>query len=171
MDNECVFSSDRRYRYLLKHSCSPLFKPNFCTWIGANPSTAWEQDLDQTLRQIRAFSLAWGYNGFIMVNVFALVSTNPAGLRDVEDPVGPENDRFIRQAIQETGVVIAAWGKIGQYQNRCEAVWKMIAEFQPLCLRKTKRGFPNHPLYVPRKTEPVRDEPFSECLKTSGERS
>jgi hypothetical protein len=161
MQNECVFSSDRRYRYLLKHSCSPLFKPNICTWIGANPSIAWENGLDPTLRRIRGFSLAWGYNGFIIANVFAFVSTDPEGLHDVEDPVGPENDRFILQAIRETGVVIAAWGEIGRYQNRCEVVWKMIADFHPLCLRKTKKGFPGHPLYVPRETEPARYEPFS----------
>ena len=161
MQNECVFTSDRRYRYLLKHSCSPLFEPKFCTWICANPSFAAETELDSTLTRIRAFSLAWGYNGFIMANVFALVSTDPKGLFAVEDPVGPENDRFILEAIQQTKVVIAAWGVIGRYQNRCEAVWNMIAEFRPLCLRETKEGFPGHPLYVPTETQPVRYQPLS----------
>jgi hypothetical protein len=103
--------------------------------------------------------LLWGFNGFIMTNVFAFVSTRPKGLYAAEEPVGPENDRFILHAIRETGVVIAAWGEIGRYQNRCEAVWKMIAEFQPLCLRVTKDGLPGHPLYVPTETMPVRYEP------------
>jgi hypothetical protein len=161
MENECVFSSDRRYRYLLKHSCSPLFAPKFCTWIGTNPSFAWEHGLDPTLRRVRAFSLSWGYTGFLMTNVFAFVSRDPRGLYAVEDPLGPENDRFILEAIQETEVVIAAWGVIGRYQNRCEAVWKMIAEFKPLCLKRTKKGLPSHPLYVPRETQPVRYQPLS----------
>lgn len=43
-----------------------------------------------------------------MTNLFALVSTDPKGLYSVEDPVGPENDRYILQAVQETMVVIAA---------------------------------------------------------------
>jgi hypothetical protein len=161
MQNECIFSTDRRYRYLLKHSCSPLFEPNFCTWIGANPSGAMETALDPTLTRIRDFSLSWGYNGFIIANVFGLVSTDPRGLYSVEDPVGAENDRFILEAIRETGVVIAAWGEIGRYQNRGNAVWKMIAEFQPLCLRKTKNGFPGHPLYVPKVTQPEKYKPLS----------
>jgi hypothetical protein len=96
-----------------------------------------------------------------MANVFGLVSTDPRGLYAIEDPVGPENDRFILEAIRETRVVIAAWGEIGRYQNRGNPVWKMIAEFQPLCLRKTKNGFPGHPLYMPKVTQPENYKPLS----------
>ena len=54
MQNACIFSSDRRYRYLLRHTWEPLFAPKFCTWIGLNPSVADETQLDPTLRRIRA---------------------------------------------------------------------------------------------------------------------
>jgi hypothetical protein len=108
MQNECVFSADRRYRYILKHTWEPFFDPKLCTWIGANPSVAEEASLDASTKRIRAFSSSWGYKGFIMTNLFALVSTDPKGLYSVEDPVGPENDRYILQAVQETMVVIAA---------------------------------------------------------------
>ena len=158
MQNTCVFSADRRYRYVLKHTWEPLFAPNLCTWIGLNPSLAWEEALDPTLRRIRAFSSAWGYNGFIMTNLFGLVSTDPARLYAVEDPIGPENDCHILQAAQETGKVIAAWGVLGGYQNRCAAVLELISGFDLLCLKKTKEGYPNHPLYVAADTKPTKYE-------------
>ncbi len=133
----------------------PLFAPKLCTWIGLNPSVADETRLDPTLRRIRTLSAAWGYNGFIMTNLFALVSTDADQLYSEADPVGPENDRYIRQAVQETGVVIAAWGTVGGHQNRCAAVLKMISGVKMLCLKKTKDGYPTHPLYVAAGTEPT----------------
>ena len=156
MQNDCIFSADRRYRFVLKHTWEPLFPPNLCTWIGLNPSIADETQLDPTLRRIRAFSAAWGYNGFIMTNLFGLVSTDPDQLYTIDDPVGPENDRYILQAAQETQQVIAAWGVIGGHQNRCAAVLEMISGFDLLCLKKTKEGYPIHPLYVAADTEPTK---------------
>ena len=140
MQNACVFSSDRRYRYVLQHTWKPHFPPNLCTWIGINPSIADEIQLDPTLRRIRAFSAAWGYNGFIMTNLFGLVSTDPDQLSIVDDPVGSENDRYILQAVQETGKVVAAWGVLGGHQKRCDAVLEMLSGFDLVCLRETKEG-------------------------------
>ena len=91
-----------------------------------------------------------------MTNLFGLVSTDPAVLYAVEDPIGPENDRYILQAAQETQQVIAAWGVIGGHQNRCAAVLEMISGFDLLCLKKTKEGYPIHPLYVAADTEPTK---------------
>ena len=158
MQNDCVFSADRRYRYVLKHTWEPLFSPKLCTWIGLNPSIADEQQLDPTLRRIRAFSAAWGYNGFIMTNLFGLVSTDPVGLYAVEDPIGPENDRYILEAAQETGKVIAAWGALGGFENRCHAVLELLAGRDVMCLKETKEGYPIHPLYVAADTEPTKYE-------------
>jgi hypothetical protein len=162
MRNECVFSSDRKYRYLLEHiyrSSGPGTK--LCTWIGLNPSIANETRLDPTLRRIRRFSNAWGYGGFIMTNLFALVSTDPKRLFAEADPVGPENDRYILQAARETDLVVAAWGAIGGLQNRCANVLELLAKIDLVCLGITKEGYPNHPLYVPGDTEPIRYEPLT----------
>ena len=151
VQNDCIFSFDRRYRYRLVHTWEPLFAPRLCTWIGLNPSLANETRLDPTLRRIRAFSAAWGYNGFIMTNLFGLVSTNPDRLYREVDPVGPENDRRILGAAQEGGKVIVT----GEHQGRCTAVIEKLSRFDLLCLKKTKDGFPMHPLYVAAATEPT----------------
>ena len=156
MQNDCVFSFDRRYRYRLVHTWEPLSAPRLCTWIGLNPSVANEAQLDPTLRRIRAFSAAWGFNGFLMTNLFGLVSTRPDRIYTEADPVGPENDRCILNAAQETGKIVAAWGVIGGHQGRCAAVLKMLCERELFCLKKTKDGFPIHPLYVASATRPIK---------------
>jgi hypothetical protein len=148
IQNTCVFSSDRRYRYLLRHTWEPLFPPKYCVWIGLNPSVADETHLDPTLKRIRSFSIASGYNGFVMTNLFGLVATDPDRLHTVNDPVGPENDHYILQAATETGKVVAAWGILGGHQKRCETVLKMLTCFEVMCLQETKAGYPIHPLYV-----------------------
>lgn len=161
MQNVCIFSSDRKYRYILRHSWEPLFEPKLCTWIGLNPSIASETRLDKTLTRIRSFCSTWGFNGFIMTNLFALVSTDPKHLYKHPDPVGPENDRYILQAVQETRAVFVAWGTHGGYKNRSETVFEMVSQFNPLCLRQTDQGFPNHPLYIPGDTEAKKYDPLA----------
>ncbi len=138
------------------HTWEPLFEPRLCNWIGLNPSIANEAQLDPTLRRIRAFSAAWGYNGFIVTNLFGLVSANPDRLYTEADPVGSENDRYILDAARQTEKIVAAWGASGGNQGRCAAVLKMLSEFELLCLKKTKDGFPIHPLYVASATEPAK---------------
>ena len=112
--------------------------------------------LDPTLRRIQRFSDAWGYSGFLMTNLFALVSADPNRLCAEADPVGPENDRYILQAARETELVVAAWGAIGGMQNRCAHVLELLADVDLVCLGTTKEGYPCHPLYVARDTMPVR---------------
>ena len=93
-----------------------------------------------------------------MTNLFGLVSTDPDVLYAVEDPIGPDNDRYILQGAQETGKVIVAWGALGGFENRCHAVLKLLAGRDVMCLKKTTEGYPIHPLYVAADTEPIRYE-------------
>lgn len=156
MRNECVFSSDRKYRYLLKHIYRSVPAVKLCTWIGLNPSIANETQLDPTLRRIQRFSDAWGYSGFTMTNLFALVSTDPKQLYVAADPIGPENDRYLLQAAQKADLVVAAWGAIRGIQNRCMHVLELLTAMDLVCLGTTKEGYPCHPLYVGGDTRPVR---------------
>jgi hypothetical protein len=156
MKNDTVFGPDRKYRYLLKHTWESHFAPRLCAWIGLNPSVADETRLDPTLRRIRKFSTAWGYNAFIMTNLFALVSTDPKRLYTEPDPIGPENDAYILQAVCESELVVASWGTLGRIQNRCTGVLKFLSEVDLHCLKRTKDGYPSHPLYVAGETKPMR---------------
>ena len=95
-------------------------------WIGLNPSTADEQQLDPTLTRIRGFSEREGYDGFLMTNIFGFRATDPKVMRNTPDPVGPENDAALLEAAQRCDKVVAAWGAHGVHQDRALAVAKLL---------------------------------------------
>ena len=156
MENECVFSADRRHRYSLIHRINPLLGDSLILWIGLNPSTADESQLDPTLTRIRSFSEREGFHGFWMANLFGLRTPYPKEMMAAEDPVGPGNDASLKLAAKRCERIVAAWGAIGEYQSRAEAVAKLFPGRELWCLGTTKDGHPRHPLYVNGRQELVR---------------
>jgi hypothetical protein len=104
----------------------------------------------------------WGYGGLLMANAFAFRATDPRVMMAAPDPVGPDNDFVLVTRAQkgDIGIVIAAWGTHGIYQNRHQNILKLFQEAGiPLyCLKTTKAGLPGHPLYLRRDLKPVRYE-------------
>ncbi len=143
-----VFSSDRRYRYVLWQWWD---KKPYCMFIGLNPSTADENDDDPTIRRCVNFASDWGYGGLCMVNLFALRATDPNEMMKRSEPVGPENDRLLLELSEQAGIVIAAWGTRGAFQNRDNAVYTLIKNLK--CFGLTQGGHPRHPLYLPKNTK------------------
>jgi len=88
-----------------------------------------------------------------MVNLFAYRATRPNILMASADPVGAENDIWIKQLASDAGVTIAAWGNDGSFMERSRVVRDMIPDL--LCLKINKSGEPAHPLYQPGSTTPV----------------
>lgn len=153
--NACEFSPCRRFRYSLEHSWDELMPRRRIMWVGLNPSTADEQDLDPTLRRIRAFSQAWGFNAFVMTNLFAFRATDPRDMLAERDPVGIDNDWHLKQTAHRCGAVVACWGAHGSHLERDHAVVALLADnlSAPLqCLGHNRDGSPCHPLYLPRET-------------------
>lgn len=120
-----------------------------------NPSTADAESDDPTLRKVLTFSDSWGFGSLVVVNLFAFRSPKPAALRDVADPVGPENRQAVEDAVCGAEVVVCAWGAgvdspalRGRRGTDVAAV--AIRLCVPTgCLGRTERGRPVHPLYVP----------------------
>ena len=80
-------------------------------------------------------------------NLFAWRATDPRELRQVPDPVGPENDRHLIEMSGSADAVVAAWGARGNYRNRDSSVLGLLkGTVEHLGL--TKRGYPRHPLYL-----------------------
>lgn len=141
------FSEDERYRYWLTREWSG--SPSKLLFICLNPSIANDMIDDPTQRRIRGFAKSWGFGGYTVVNLFAVVSTDPSKLRRVLDPVGPENDLFLRRLHQDSEVSVAAWGAHGACGNRGILVMKMLGAIKPLmCLGLNRDGSPKHPLYL-----------------------
>lgn len=147
-----VFSPCRRYRYVLQiiwDESLPILVA-----IMLNPSTADEFENDPTIeRQCRRARMR-GFGGLIVLNEFAWRETDRLLMLKVEDPVGPENDEHIAGVLRcaRTGgwTVFAGWGADGGHRGRHLEVLAMCraAGVELQCLRLTKEGQPEHPLYI-----------------------
>lgn len=156
MPNDCVFSSDRLHRYTLIHRWDELFETDKgIAWICLNPSTADENQLDPTLRRIRDFSALWGYSHFIMLNAFAWRATDPADMKASADPIGPDNDKWIKHWSDRVDRVMIGWGEHGAHLGRDQQVLALLDRRKTFCLERNSSGQPKHPLYVAKKTIPL----------------
>lgn len=148
-----VFDAGRRYRYRLTRvwdSSRPL-----AVWVMLNPSTANAMEDDRTIGRCRSYAAdEWACGGIVVVNLFALRSTDPAKLRTHADPVGPHNAVFVRHAVREAGLVVAAWGAGGVLGNRGPDMGTALGEagIALQCLGVTSTGQPRHPLYLAKAT-------------------
>ncbi|MBP2623208.1 DUF1643 domain-containing protein [Streptococcus oricebi] len=144
MEKGAILSEDRKYRYVLwREWDASLPKLMF---VGLNPSTADENEDDPTIKKCIAFAEKWGYGGFYMTNLFAYRSTDPAQLRSVENPVGDENDDYIKKYADLSDKVVACWGNDGTYLGRSEQVKNSLKTL--FCLKVNQSGQPCHPLYL-----------------------
>ena len=160
MENACHFSPDRRHRYSLIHHCNPLLGGDrLIMWIGLNPSTADESQLDPTLRRIARFSERDGFEGFWMANLFGLRTPYPKEMKSAPDPIGSENDASLLAGASRCYQIVAAWGVSGDYQARADAVVRLFGARELWCLGTTQAGHPRHPLYVPGDQKLVRYQP------------
>jgi hypothetical protein len=124
-------------------------------FVMLNPSTADAEHDDPTLRRCLGFARAWGFGRLDVCNLFALRTPDPRELRSHRDPVGPENDRHICAAVARADRIVAAWGTGGALLRRGDAVRSILEPMSPMVLRLTRRGHPQHPLYLPRAVVPV----------------
>lgn len=153
MTKSAVFDETGKYRYRLLREWDDS-KPK-CAFLMLNPSTANAEDDDPTIRRCIGFAKEWGYGGVEVVNLFALVSSDPKKLLTDNDPVGKLNDEFIFTAICEAGIVVAAWGAFKESRQRAADVLKMLDGIGIRCLGITKDGCPKHPLYIKGNTLPI----------------
>lgn len=126
-------------------------------FIGLNPSTADEMVNDPTITRLVNYTRSWGFGGLVMLNLFAFRATKPRDLKKAADPVGPENDLYIHENIQDMAMVVGAWGNGGSWRDRGREVMAMIKNngIDLHCLRVTKAGQPEHPLYLPQMLGPT----------------
>lgn len=139
------FSSCRIWRYTLERYWGD---GPFVTFVLLNPSTADEKRDDPTNRRGISYAKQWGYDGCVFVNLFAVRTPDPKVMKQAIDPIGPDNDRWIRRMCAPAGLVVAAWGTHGSYRYRDWEARQIIHGFNPKCLGMTKRGHPKHILYL-----------------------
>ena len=153
-----VFSPCRRYRLLLERIVGP--SPRTANFIMLNPSTADEEENDPTIRRCMDFTRRLGCGRLLVTNLFAVRATSPKDMLAADDPVGEENDRYVKKAAQiahniyaeafneQNGHIICAWGAHGGYMDQDLTVLGWIGHYPLQALGVTKSGQPRHPLYL-----------------------
>lgn len=143
--SHAVLSQDGLYRYTLERqwTVGPLLP-----WVMLNPSTADATTDDATIRRVTGYTRREGCAGFYVVNLYAYRATEPKELLAVEDPVGPENDKWL-QAVAEYArmwsmPVVCAWG-VNAPPARVQFAREVFAGVQRMCLGICAGGAPAHP--------------------------
>lgn len=156
-----VFSPDMLYRYELERQGVGI---GTTAVIMVNPSTA-DADLDDaTIRKVRGFGRVYYLGRLLIGNLFAYRATDIKKLREVDDPIGPDNDWHIDKMLRESDRVLFAWGRLSKLPAAFRTRWTSVYELaknaghNPLCLGVGKDGHPRHPLMLPYET--TRLEPW-----------
>lgn len=135
-----------RYRLWRKWDVgSPLL------FIMLNPSKADGLQDDATIRRCFSFAARAGYGELEVVNLYAYRATDPQDLRRAGYPVGKDNDHHITAAVKDAAAVCVAWGAVGPNLSRPAEVLTLVHGMCRTiqCLRITRSGYPQHPLYLP----------------------
>ena len=150
------------YRYVLgKRGKNPLI----C--IGINPSTADPMRLDPTLQSVERIARNNGFDGFMMLNVYAQRATVPTDLDKECNPLlhreNMEAFRYVLSLCDGTPTVWAGWGTLIEKRPYLyDCLRDMIAVGQEYGARwvtagrRSKAGHPHHPLYL-RADSPLED--------------
>ena len=151
MELSAAISDCKKYRYELRRTWDS-FKPTVL-FIGLNPSTADGSSDDNTSRVCINYAKRWGYGSLLLGNLFAYRSKDQSALHRVTDPVGPENDAWLKRLQSQADLVVCAWSNTGALMQRDLAVLSFLDN--PHCLTKLKSGRPGHPLYKRSDLRPV----------------
>ena len=137
-------------------------RPLVC--LGINPSIAEPNRLDQTVGLVNRVAGMYGYDSFVMLNVYPQRATNPNDLhKEFVPELKAENEKYIAALIDsEEHELWAAWGGLVLKRPYLLQLVHDIVTLPELknCTwisrgNPTKGGHPHHPLYV------RKDVPFS----------
>jgi len=150
-----IFSADGKYRYMLSRDWASDGK--IIVWIMPNPSIGDEKILEATTAGCMKRAKDWGYAGMVVLNLFALIATDPDELKRTPNAVGEFNDSFIRavanRAVEDTTYIVA-WGNQGKHLDRDKEVTLLLSDKDFYCLGVNKDGSPRHPLHMSHSIRP-----------------
>lgn len=149
--NDTTMKSDADdVRYSLENQGSKMLYV-----FGVNPSTATDQKTDPTIWKIVRFAEINGFDGFVMMNLYPLRSTNPYNLpKEINKVLHQKNLAVIKEIMGNNShpVVLFTFGNsinAAPYLRNC--LRDIVAILQPLCPKwkqignLTKKGNPRHP--------------------------
>ena len=137
-------------------------------FFGINASTADGVKEDQTTRKWNGFSQLNGFGRYIVGNPFDYIATDVNDLASFMSPEIPrsrQNNRYLRQIIDEAEILIPCWGNLAKIPKRLRPVVDQLkrdifsAGKPVLIFGLTQAGDPKHPLMLPYSTKLVEWRP------------
>lgn len=146
--NSTVFSSDRRYRYVLTRVLGAGSR--VINFIMLNPSTADAIVDDPTIRRCVSFARDAGASELRVTNLFAYRSTSVAAMKAKgRAAIGPQNNQHILEVADSSHLIVVAWGLHGRFLDRADEVMALLKHYDLYALDLSRSGAPKHPLYLP----------------------
>lgn len=158
-DKSAVFSPCGLYRYELERRWDRHLPWAMC--VGLNPSTANHEQDDPTIRKITDVLKHYGYGGFVMTNLYGIISSTTDKLYSTPDPL-KNNDDHLRSVARFATDVFYCWGTFPKLEARIKVVREIVkrAGKKEMCFGKTQKGLPIHPAYYVRRGTKASDVPI-----------
>lgn len=154
-----IFSPCGLFRYRLDRQVQ--LAGHVFAFFGVNPSTAGAEIEDQTTMKWRGFAQRNGARVYIAGNPFAFRATDVRALAAADDPVGPENDAYLRQIIRDADILVPCWGNRAKLPPALRPNLDALADLlrgsgKPVkVFGLTRGGDPLHPLMLGYRTQLV----------------
>lgn len=151
VERDAVFSPCATWRYRLHRKIGPGIRAAICM---VNPSIASGEREDPTSTKLLGFGERGAIGAWDVVNLAAGVTTDVRGLRDMADPVGPDNDMHIREAFAAAQLHVVAWGVNAKLPVHLRTRWKRVLSIagdlnvRLFCWGVNTDGHPKHPLML-----------------------
>jgi len=136
------FSKDDRCRWWLKRVWAPEL--GSVLYTGLNPSRAGADIDDMTVTKGMGFARTWGFGGTMHGNAYPFITPYPKNLAQCTAEEIERNDRELLEMAKAAKLVVLAWGAFPKFKERLRAVARLLAPFNPVCVGRTKDGFPQH---------------------------
>ena len=162
LERSCWISKSKEYRWSLSYKIS--YSKKEIIFIGLNPSLSDSLLVDNTTKKIIKICRNYNYGEVKILNLFALISTNPKKLFAHKKPIGRLNNLFLYKNLEywsknKNCHLWLGWGNNGIFLDRNKTVSKIVMNFYkikknnfgkplgPLFIKKTLKHHPIHPLY------------------------
>lgn len=149
----CIPQNDSEKRFIL---AKPGLNNLIC--IGLNPSTANENKLDATSRNIERIANQNGFDGWILMNLYPQRTTYPIDLHKTKDKAQFNQninsiDAYFAKNLNTSKNVLLAWGNLitsmeDEYlQESAFFIFERLKKYNPTywCIGLTNLGHPIHP--------------------------